>query len=70
MNAVRIRRRIDSEMLHMPELRPMIGKDVEIIVLEEQPASSKGDLSLLRELAGKIDLDFDAIEKMREISKI
>jgi hypothetical protein len=48
----------------------MIGKDVEIIVLEVQPPGTKGDLSLLNELAGKIDLDFDAIEKLREISKI
>jgi hypothetical protein len=36
MNAVRIRRQLDSDTLHLPELKPLIGKNVEIIVLEEQ----------------------------------
>jgi hypothetical protein len=35
MNAIRIHRRIESETIHLPELRPMIGQDVEIIVLGE-----------------------------------
>jgi hypothetical protein len=39
MNAIRIRRKIDSETLHIPELRPMIGHEVEIIVLEDRPSS-------------------------------
>jgi hypothetical protein len=49
----------------------MIGKQVEIIVNEEatQPPVP-GDFSLLHDLAGKIDLDFDAVEKLREISKL
>lgn len=34
MNVIRIRKQIDSETLHLPELREMIGKTVEIIVLE------------------------------------
>ena len=33
-NALRIHTRVDSETLHLPELRPLIGKEVEIIVLE------------------------------------
>lgn len=36
MNAIRFRRTIDSETLHLPELRPLLGRTVEIIVLEEQ----------------------------------
>jgi hypothetical protein len=39
MNAIRIRKKIDSETIHIPELRPMIGRDVEIIVLEDRPSS-------------------------------
>lgn len=39
MNAIRIRRKIDSETLHIPELQPMIGREVEIIVLDEKPSS-------------------------------
>ena len=74
MNAVRIRRRVESETLHLPELRPLIGKDVEIIVLEEQSiqefASSRPDVGKLRELAVQIDYDFSAFERLREISKL
>src|SRR5687767_10985576 len=33
-NAFRIRTRIESETLHLPELRPLIGKEVEIVVQE------------------------------------
>jgi hypothetical protein len=35
MNAIRITRRVDSETLHLPELRPLMGRDVEIIVLDD-----------------------------------
>jgi hypothetical protein len=35
MNAIRIRKQIHSEALHLPELKPLLGKQVEIIVLEE-----------------------------------
>jgi hypothetical protein len=33
MNAIRVRKHIDSEVLHLPELQEMIGRDVEIIIL-------------------------------------
>jgi hypothetical protein len=42
MNAIRIRRKINSETLHIPELRGMMGRDVEIIVLEDRPSSLDG----------------------------
>jgi len=35
MNAVRIRTHLQSETPHLPEIRPLVGKDVEIIVLDE-----------------------------------
>ena len=35
MNAIRIRKTIDSETLYLPELKEMLGRTVEIIVLEE-----------------------------------
>ena len=41
MNAIRIDAHIDSETLHVPELKPMIGKDVEIIFLEKQKKRTK-----------------------------
>jgi hypothetical protein len=36
MNTLRIRRKLDSETLHLPELRPLIGKTVEIVIQEEE----------------------------------
>src|SRR3712207_4497470 len=38
MYAIRIHRKIDSETLHIPDLRPLIGREVEIIILDDQPA--------------------------------
>jgi hypothetical protein len=37
MDAIRIRKTIDSETLHLPELRPLIGRVVEITIEEESP---------------------------------
>ncbi len=37
MAAIRIRKTIDSETLTLPELRPLIGRTVEIVI--EEPAS-------------------------------
>lgn len=36
---IRLKKKIDSETLHLPELRPMIGKVVDITV-EEEPAEN------------------------------
>ena len=35
MNAIRIRKLIDSDTPHLPELQGLIGKTVEIIILDE-----------------------------------
>lgn len=42
MAPIRIHRHIDSDTLYLPELGPMVGKDVEIIVLER--AANGGDV--------------------------
>jgi hypothetical protein len=49
----------------------MIGKRVEIIVMEEaaEPAS-QGDLSLLDAAAGKDLIDPDALKQLRDASMI
>ncbi len=39
MNAIRIRTTVRGETLRLPELKRLIGKDVEIIVLEDVAAS-------------------------------
>lgn len=38
MQAIRIKQRLDSETLHLPQVRPLLGKHVEIIVLEDAAA--------------------------------
>lgn len=65
MHAIRIRRKLDSETLSLPELRPFVGQTVEIIVLSEEfvpgirPGS--GDWEAFDRLAREItDYDFDA----------
>ncbi len=35
MSTIRIRKHLDSDTLHLPELRAMIGQDVEITVVEQ-----------------------------------
>lgn len=41
MNAIRVLKHIDSDLVHIPELREMMGQDVEITirpqVVEEEP---------------------------------
>jgi len=55
MNAVRIRRKLESETLHLPELKPLIGKNVEILI-QEKDADDPGcfsDLSAPEPLSEK-----------------
>jgi hypothetical protein len=72
MNAIRIRKKLDSDTLHLPELRPLLGRTVEIIVLEEGSPSDirpgTGDWAAFDRLAREItDYDFDA---QREQDKV
>lgn len=39
MQTIHVRKKIDSETLHLPELRTLIGKPVEILIVELAPAS-------------------------------
>ena len=38
MQAIRLRRKLDSDQLHLPELAPLIGKMIEMIVWEDAPS--------------------------------
>ncbi len=62
---VSIRRHLDSATIHLPEAAPLVGKDVRIIVVEEPVVRPPRDLSALDRLAGKIDLDYEAIDDLR-----
>ena len=65
---VSIHTHLTSETIHLPEAAGMVGKDVRIIVIEEPLNRPPRDLSALDRLAGKIDLDYDAIEDLRRRS--
>ncbi len=70
MNAVRIRRKLESDTLHLPELKPLVGKSVEIIVLEEPtptitPGTGDWDAAM-RAVEELEDYDFDAFHRQRE----
>ncbi len=47
---VRIRRKIESDTLRIPELQELIGREVEIVVFEVEPAAAVPELkgSVLR----------------------
>jgi len=60
MNAIRIRTTLDSDTLHLPELKPLVGKAVEIIVLEEPAAPG------VRPEAGNWEAAAEAARRLRE----
>jgi hypothetical protein len=70
---VRILRKLDSETLYLPELRPLIGKSVEIIVREEavsEIAPGTGDWDAAQRAAQNLretGYDFDAWREQREL---
>lgn len=43
MNAIRIRRKLESDTPHLPELKPLVGKNVEIIVFEDVVPNAPAD---------------------------
>jgi hypothetical protein len=75
MDAIRINTTLDSDTLYLPQVRPLIGKSVEIIVREEagtvgqrqngrhpQRDAWKAALASLADL----DIDWDAFRRQRE----
>ena len=72
MNAIRLRRKIETDTLHLPELKPLIGKNVEIIVLDDTgpnviPGTGDWDSALTAaEDLRNSGYDFDAWSRQRE----
>ncbi|HET6250609.1 MAG TPA: hypothetical protein VFE47_23175 [Tepidisphaeraceae bacterium] len=42
MNAIRFRKHLDGPIVEFPELTPMVGKEVEIIALEDSSVLTNG----------------------------
>ena len=73
MHAIRIHRRVDSETLRLPELKELVGKNVEIVVLEEptpplRKSPENRDYSALNDIAGQGLIDPDAYTELRAAS--
>ncbi|MBY0512603.1 MAG: hypothetical protein K2P78_01670 [Gemmataceae bacterium] len=73
MNAVRIRTTLTSDTPHLPELRPFVGRPVEIIVLADDPAGVRPPTAsweevteALRQLREAGTYDFDALRDQNE----
>ena len=62
MNAIRIRKNLTSQVLDLPELAPLVGKSVEIIVLEEPESPEPRQATKAGSAKGLIEMsaDFDA----------
>jgi len=73
MTIVRLRRKLDSETLHIPELKSFLGKTVNIVIQEEptpQVASGTGDWDALERAADNMEgYDFDAVSEQREFDR-
>jgi hypothetical protein len=67
---VSVRTHLHSSTITLPEAEALVGKDVRITVVEELTHPPIRDLSLLDQLAGKIDLDFDAVADLRRRSSL
>ena len=74
MNAIRIRTTLDSDTPYLPELKPLIGRTVEIIVIEEVPVPLLGPghgnwdavAQAVKELIVRDGYDFDALDRQNE----
>ncbi len=75
MRMIRVHRRVDSETLRLPELKEFIGKQVQILVLEEPSApppqsARQRDYSALARIAGEDLIDPDAYKELRAASMV
>ncbi len=73
MEAIKLQRKIDSEMIHIPELKRFLGKNVEIILLEipsNEAVKPKRDMKKFISASNNIDIDESAVELLREKSMI
>jgi hypothetical protein len=76
MEAIRINTTLNSDTLYLPQVRPLIGKSVEIIVREEAGTDDQRQngqypqrdawKAALASLAG-LDIDWDAYRRQREL---
>ena len=70
MNAIRIEVKLDLETLYLPQLKPLVGKHVQIVVQEitaPHLTPAMGDLAAVQNAVLNLaDYDFDAWHMSRE----
>jgi hypothetical protein len=71
MSTIHVRRRIDSETLHLPELRPLLGKTVDITIVEEttQRAATDADWEAFFRKYGTDLIDPDVFVTYRDFDR-
>lgn len=70
MATIRIRTRIESDTLTLPELKPLVGKTVDIEVTERQEAPPADRWARAAEAVRQLtDYDFDAAADQREYDR-
>jgi hypothetical protein len=78
MNPIQIHTQLDSTTLTIPEIAPLVGKRVTIIVQEEQPSDTTavarpgtGDWEAFEKAVDELrdTYDFEAYEQQREIDR-
>ncbi len=70
MQAIRLRRKLESDTVYLPELQPLVGKTVEMIVWEQGGSAivpGTGDWGALDAAIGQLQgYDFNAWQEQRE----
>ncbi len=69
MSPIKVHKGLESTTIQLPELRPWIGRDVEITVRDDSPAA-KSSLDDFFAACGTVQIDQAAVDRLREISKI
>ena len=60
---------VNSETITIPELSKFMGKTIEIILIEDEETKEKKNSKFLS-MVGKIDLDPQVVNDLRERSKL
>jgi len=69
MTEIHLTKDLQSETLTLPELRPLVGKRVEIIVRDISAQSSVEPWDALFALAGQDLVDPDAYRQLRDLDR-
>jgi hypothetical protein len=72
VNAIRITRKIESETLTLPELKPFVGQEVEIVVtcVPRRPTTEAEWNAYFAEVGPDTQLDPEIYKRQREFDRL